>query len=77
MQVFTLAVIPSHLAQMPVLNKNLTLQGGEECHLQNGIRVLPVPKGHGGHVCFIARPQLYRSPQGGNHGGTCTIEGVL
>ena len=67
-QFFTLAVIPSHIAQMPVLNKNLTVQGGEERPLQNGIRVLPVPKGHGGHVCFIARPQLYRFPHGAHLG---------
>ena len=63
MQVFTLAVLPGHSAQMPVLIKNMVVQGGEVCICQDGPRVLPIPKGKGGqdrmlshlHLCFPPR----------------------
>ena len=35
-QVLTLAVIPAHPAQMQVLTKNVTVQGGEDLPRQNG-----------------------------------------
>ena len=47
-QVFTLAFLPANPAQVPVLAKNVTIQGGENFTHQKGPRVLPVPKGHGG-----------------------------
>ena len=47
---FTLAVLPAHPAQMPVLTKNVTVQDGEDCPYHNGPQVFPAPKGQGGQV---------------------------
>ena len=62
MQVFTLAVLPAHPAQMPFLTNNATLQGGEDRLHQNGPRVLPTPNGQGGQVRFIVGLHFCRSP---------------
>ena len=60
MQVFTIKVLPSHLAQMPVLAKNVTVQCGEDCPRHNGPRVLTIPKEEGGQVRIIACPHSCR-----------------
>ena len=64
MRVFTIAVLPSHPTKIPFLTNNVTVQGGEDLPLQNRPQVLPIPKGQGGQVRFIARLHLCRSPRG-------------
>ena len=68
MQVFTLAVLPVHPAQMPILTTNVNMQGGEDRPRQNGPQFLPFPKRQGGQVRFIARPYSCRSPCGAHLG---------
>ena len=64
MRVLTLTFLPEHPAQMPVLTKNVNVQGREACPFQNGPQVLPVPKGQGGHMHFILQPQSCSPPRG-------------
>ena len=68
MKVFTLSVLPADPSKMPVITKNVIVQGGEDCPHQNGPQVLPIPKGQGGQVRFIASPHLCRSPHGSHLG---------
>ena len=62
MQVFMITVLPAHSAQMSILTKNMTMQGREDLPRQNGPQVIPVPKGQGGQVHFIARLHSFSTP---------------
>ena len=62
-QVFTLAFLPAHPTQMLVLTKNMEAKGGEDCPYQDGMQVLPVPKGQGGHVRIISHPHPLPPPR--------------
>ena len=48
MRIFTLAVLPAHPPQMPVITKNMAMHIWEDLPFQDGPQVLPVPKGQGG-----------------------------
>ena len=63
MRVFTLAVIPAHPAQMPVLAKKMAVQGEEGRPCQDGPRVIPIPKGQRGQVRIIAHLHLCGAPR--------------
>ena len=56
-QVFTLAFLPSHLTQVPVLAKNVALQGGGGVPCQEGPQVLPVLKVKRRQVRIVLHPQ--------------------
>ena len=64
MRVFTLAVLPAHPAQMPVIAKNVTVQGGEDRPRQNGPQVVPISKVQGGQVHGIAHLNSCVAPRG-------------
>ena len=49
---------------MPVLAKNVAVQGGEDSPHQNGPRVLSISKGHGGKVRVIAHLHSCGAPPG-------------
>ena len=68
MQVFTLAVLPSHPTQIPFLTKNVTVQVSEDRPHYNGLLVLPIRKGKGGKVSFIVRLHSCRPPCGAHLG---------
>ena len=68
MQVFKLPVLPAQRAQMPVLTKNVTVQGGENLPCYNESLVLFVLEVQGRRVRFISRPHSYRHPCGANLG---------
>ena len=54
MRVFTLALLSAQSAQVPVLTNNVTLDCGEDRPCQDSLKVFPVPKGQGKHMCIIA-----------------------
>ena len=68
MRIFTLVVLPAHPAKIPVIAKNVTMQGGEDRPCHNGPQVLPIPKGQGGQVCVIACLRSCRSPRSSHLG---------
>ena len=50
--------------KIPVLANNMAVQGGEERPRQNGLQVLPIPKGQVRQVCVIVQLHSCRSPRG-------------
>ena len=54
MRVFTLAFLSAHPSQIPVLAKNMAVQGGEDHPFQNGPRFIPIPKVQVGQVRVIS-----------------------
>ena len=57
MRVFTITFLPKQSAQVPVLAKNVTLDCRDERPCKDILLVLSVPKGQGGQMRIIARPQ--------------------
>ena len=68
MQILRLAVLLAHPTHVPVLAKNMAVQGGEDRNRENLPRALPIQKVQRGQVRVIGHLNLCGSPCGRHHG---------